>query len=612
MRQPLLLMLGLLCLVAACSDEPTGPASTDDNIGRRTAASMNKDGDVDLKDRYIVVFRSNTTNANAKIDELTRGNGSLVHYRYQHAIKGFCATIPAQALEGIRRNPNVDFIEADARMSIISTQTLPGNGQLWGLDRLDQRALPLSLTYSYNQNGSGVTAYILDTGIRFDHQEFGNPSRATFGFDAFGGNGADGHGHGTHVSGTIGGSTVGIAKNVALKAVRVLDASGSGSTSGVIAGIDWVRNNFTPPAVANMSLGGGASPALDLAVANAVAAGVTFVVAAGNSSALACDYSPAREPSAITVGSTTNTDARSSFSNYGSCVDIFAPGSSIYSSYHSSTASYAIMSGTSMASPHTAGVAALYLGANSSATPAQVVAALTSNATIGVVGNAGTGSPNLLLFSPYGGSGNPIPTAPAAPSNLTASAQSSSSIGLSWTDNANDESGFYIERSFDGIVFSQIASVGANVTGFTNSGLTPSTTHYYRVRSWNSAGNSSYSNTAFATTLSAPVLLQVHVGAATSSTTAIRKNWQATFSVTVHNASHLPVAGATVYVSWSGGASGSGSAVTDASGVATVTTSNFNWKVGWVSMTVDNVVVTNMSYSSGANHASLPLTVYKP
>lgn len=609
-RLPMLLMTGLLCLLAACSEQPADPIASEEQAGREAAVYHGQDGDVDLRDRYIVVFRDNVVNTDGVIDELTRGNGSQVHYRYRHAIKGFCATIPPQALEGIRRNPNVDFIEADAPMSIIATQNLPGNGQLWGLDRIDQRNLPLSLTYSYNQDGTGVTAYILDTGIRYDHQEFGNPSRASFGYDAFGGNGADGNGHGTHVSGTVGGATVGVAKNVTLKSVRVLNNQGSGTTSGVVAGIDWVRNNFSSPAVANMSLGGGASPALDLAVANAVAAGVTFVVSAGNSNDLACNYSPAREPSAITVGSTTSTDARSSFSNYGSCVDIFAPGSSIYSSYYNSTTSYATLSGTSMSSPHTAGVAALYLGANSGATPAQVLAALTSNATVGVVGNAGSGSPNLLLFSPYGGSGSPTP--PAAPSNLAATAQSSSSISLSWTDNASDESGFYIERSFDGVVFSQIAGVGANVTGFTDNGLSPSTTHYYQVRAWNSAGNSSWSNTAFATTLSAPAIVDVHVGGATGSSTPVRSNWKATLSVTVHNSAHAPVAGATVYVSWSGGASGSGTAVTNASGVATVTTPTINRKVGSISMTVYNITGTSMNYSSGSNHATLPVTVNKP
>jgi subtilisin family serine protease len=294
-------------------------------------------------------------------------------------------------------SPGVAFVEQDQVMFTSATQA----GATWGLDRSDQRALPLSSTFTYGATGAGVRAYILDTGIRYDHVDFGG--RAVPGFDAIGDgrNGNDCDGHGTHVAGTVGGTRWGIAKGATLVAVRVLNCSGSGTTSGVIAGVDWVRANHIKPAVANMSLGGGASTALDNAVANAIAAGVTFAVAAGNSNANACNFSPARAASAITVGSTTSTDARSSFSNFGSCLDLFAPGSSITSAWFTSTTATVTISGTSMASPHVAGVAAQYLQGNPTASPATVRNALVANSTANVVTSAGRRSPNRLLFTNY-------------------------------------------------------------------------------------------------------------------------------------------------------------------------------------------------------------------
>jgi subtilisin family serine protease len=255
----------------------------------------------------------------------------------------------------------------------------------------------LNATYNYNWTGSGVRVYIIDTGIRTSHTQFGG--RASDVFDAFGGNGQDCNGHGTHVAGTVGGSTYGVAKSSLPRGVRVLDCNGSGSTSGVIAGVDWVRQNFIAPAVANMSLGGGASTALDNAVNALSNAGVAIAVAAGNSNANACNSSPARAANAITTGSTTTTDARSSFSNFGTCVDLFAPGSGILSAWFTSNTATATLSGTSMASPHVAGVAALYKQANPSASATTVRNAIVNNATTNVITNAGTGSPNRLLYS---------------------------------------------------------------------------------------------------------------------------------------------------------------------------------------------------------------------
>jgi subtilisin family serine protease len=280
-------------------------------------------------------------------------------------------------------------------MEALVTQNNPPS---YGLDRIGQRDLPLNAAYGYTTTGAGVNAYIIDTGIRRTHTEFGG--RAFAGFDAIndGRNTNDCNGHGTHVAGTVGGSSVGVAKGVRLFAVRVLSCSGSGSTSGVIAGIDWVTANHVKPAVANMSLGGGPSAALDNAVRNSIAAGVTYVIAAGNSNIDASNASPARVGEAITVGSSTRTDARSSFSNFGSVVDIFAPGSAIVSAFFTSDTALATLSGTSMAAPHVAGVAARYLQSAPAASPAQVRNEIVNNATTNRLSGIPSGTANRLLF----------------------------------------------------------------------------------------------------------------------------------------------------------------------------------------------------------------------
>lgn len=365
--------------------------------------------------QYIVVMRSA---AALSVDEmgvlradamaLVSAQGGIVFQMYENALSGFAAQMSEEAVTTLADSPHVAFIEPDQVVYASDTQ----NPATWGLDRIDQRDPPLNNSYTYDATGVGVHAYIIDSGIRATHQEFsgrlGNGATAIN--DGRGTGDCDGHG--THVAGTVGGSTYGVAKQVTLHAVRVLDCQGSGSTSGVIAGIDWVTANHRKPAVANMSLGGSASAALDVAVRNSIAAGVTYVVAAGNENANACTVSPARVPDALTVGATTQSDVRSSFSNWGTCLDFFAPGSSITSAGHSSDTATATFSGTSMASPHVAGVVALYLQNNPNAAPSQVMNALASNASSGKVSNIGAGSPNRLLYSRFDGS-TPSPTPPS-------------------------------------------------------------------------------------------------------------------------------------------------------------------------------------------------------
>ena len=352
--------------------------------------------------RYIVVFWDSVNSPAAEAANLMRASGGQLHHTYGSAIKGFSASLPEAALQGIRNNPNVNYIEQDQTVSLSTTQT----GATWGLARIDQPALSLDALYHYNytgelSSGGRVNAFIIDTGIRATHTDFNGRVNVNAGFTAINdGKGTDDcNGHGTHVAGTVGGLTWGVAKGVALIPVRVLNCQGSGTWSGVIAGIDFSANSTLRPAVANMSLGGGASQAVDDAVAGAVSKGVTMVVAAGNSNADACNYSPARAPSAITVGATTSADARASYSNYGTCLDLFAPGSGITSAWNTSDTETNTINGTSMASPHVAGVAALALAANTAASPWAVAGFLNSKATSGAVGSAGSASPNLLVYS---------------------------------------------------------------------------------------------------------------------------------------------------------------------------------------------------------------------
>lgn len=379
---------------------------------------MRRGGKDVIPNRYIVVLEDSAAGQRGpgSIADVIAGNlsaayGARVDKVFSHALNGFSAEMTEKEAELLSKDPSVAYVEEDSVMSIDATQS-PAT---WGLDRIDQRNLPLSNSYTYDFTGAGVNTYTIDTGVRFSHNEFTGRTGSSFDAIGDGQNGNDCNGHGTHVAGTIAGTTYGVAKGATVHRVRVLNCQGSGSNSGVIAGVDWVTANHVKPAVANMSLGGGASSALDTAVTNSINAGVTYAVAAGNSNANACNYSPARVAAAVTVGSTTSSDARSSFSNFGTCLDLFAPGSSITSAWHTSNTATNTISGTSMASPHVAGVAALYLHQNGHQSPSTVRNAIVNNATSGVVTSAGTGSPNLLLYSLFGG-GGPTPTPTPSPS----------------------------------------------------------------------------------------------------------------------------------------------------------------------------------------------------
>jgi subtilisin family serine protease len=352
---------------------------------------------------YIVVLKSSVANPAAVAHEPAARFGGTVSHVYSHALKGYSLTLPSATVAGLAADPRVDYVEADGVMKADTTQS----GATWGIDRIDQRSLPLSGTYTYFATGSGVKAYIIDTGIRFTHTQFGG--RAIKGVDEVtsGGSAADCNGHGTHVSGTVGGSTYGVAKAVTLVAVRVLGCNGSGSTSGVIAGVDWVTGNHLAgqSAVANMSLGGGASSSLDTAVNNSINDGVSYAIAAGNGDAFgnaqnACNFSPARVAAAMTISATDRTDTKASWANYGSCVDWFAPGVSITSAWYSSDTATNTISGTSMATPHTTGVAALYLQTHAGASPATVRSALFNLTTKSIVKSSNTTN-NHLLFTNF-------------------------------------------------------------------------------------------------------------------------------------------------------------------------------------------------------------------
>ncbi len=378
----------------ACQDasrsvaaRPAGPGGLGDTVVQRAGPEV-------VPGQYIVVFHGAVTDPGTVATALVSGLGGTMLHIYTSALKGFAARLPAAAADAIRRNPLVASVEPDQVMRADVTQAMDANGDPWGLDRIDQGVLPLTRTYSYTATGAGVHAYIIDTGIWTLHPEFGG--RADDVYDALGITGEDCNGHGTHVAGTVGAATYGVAKGVSLHGVRVLSCAGIGLNSDVIAGVDWVTANHANPAVANMSLGGGKSSALDQAVTNLWNSGVFLAVAAGNDNADACGSSPAGATGVFTVAASERTDAKASYSNWGTCVEAYGPGSSIKSTYLAGTTM--TLSGTSMATPHVTGVAALYKATFGDAASVTVSNWIINNATTAVVTGNPSGTPNRLLF----------------------------------------------------------------------------------------------------------------------------------------------------------------------------------------------------------------------
>jgi serine protease len=396
MKNMKMTLMGACMAVVACGPASEPQQTQQSQVVTRTQGQFLK-SDRAIPGEYIVVLKEKPapglTAMSSVAASLVQQHGGKVQETYQHALRGFVLLGTEAQARALAHNPNVAYVQENAEVELATTQA----GPTWGLDRIDQDSLPLDNQYVYDTDAANVHAYIIDTGILSTHAEF--EGRATKDYDAIGDgqNGNDCNGHGTHVAGTVGGKTYGVAKKVRLHGIRVLSCTGSGSYAGVVAGVDWVTGNAQKPAVANMSLGGGVYQPLDDAITNSVNSGVVYAVAAGNNNADACGFSPARTPAAITVGASTIGDARASFSNYGTCLDIYAPGLNITSSWIGADTATNTISGTSMASPHVAGAAALLLAKGVAAN--NVAAQLSTSASVGKITDAGAGSPNLLLFT---------------------------------------------------------------------------------------------------------------------------------------------------------------------------------------------------------------------
>ena len=394
-------LLGSVCLAVAlttaCHDstDPDSSSAVTPSVPEIPAQLSTTHLEDSIPDRYIVVLKDDVRDVAAETKRQLERHGGRLHFSYSRSLKGYAATLsPAEVLK-LRQSARVKYIEADrmAQGSYVQSSAV------WGLDRIDQRFLPLNSSFTYARTGLGVRIYVLDSGIRRTHQQFGGRALAGADFVKDGRGTSDCNGHGTHVAGTAGGSTYGVAKQATLVPVRVLGCDNKGSWSRIIAGIDWVTANARKPAVANMSLGGSGSRAVDEAVARSINSGVVYTIAAMNDASDACNYSPARLNAALTVAASDQSDRRASFTNYGRCVDLYAPGASVLSSFNTSDVATALYWGTSMASPHVAGAAAQYLQAYPGATPAQVSSALIGATTRDRISNPGANTPNRLLFT---------------------------------------------------------------------------------------------------------------------------------------------------------------------------------------------------------------------
>ena len=537
-------------LLAGCSKEPAVSTKQDFRLNEEIhlAPMMEKQpGGKYINDAYIVILNDDVdeTEVDGESDRICKERNTKRNKSFKHALKGFTVTLSALEIEEVRKDPRVKYIEQDQMATAVATQT----GATWGLDRLDQPSLPLSATYTYDKNGSAVEAYIFDTGINTDHAEFTGRVLAGYNTVTLGASAKDDNGHGSHVAGTVGGTTYGVAKGITLIPVKVLNSAGSGSFSGIIAGIDWaIANHTTKPAVGNMSLGGtGTSATLETAVRNAINDGIVMCLAAGNSASDASGFTPARTAEAITVGATTSTDGFASYSNYGAVVDILAPGSSITSAWYTSSTATNTISGTSMATPHVAGVAALYIENNPGATTAQVEAALKNSAVSGAITSVPAATVNLLLQSSFTPPPPPA-TAPAvpvqvSPANLATAVSLTAS--LSWNASATATS-YAVQVSTDPNFGTTVINRSAlTTTSSALSGLTNGTVYYWRVSATNVAGTSAWSAArSFTTVISAPALSAPANGATNVSRTPTL-TWLAAAGATTYNVQYSTTSGFT-------------------------------------------------------------------
>ena len=539
------LFLFVILIAASCSKESNQSLKQkfllENSLQEDGIAPVYKSTKVEpgLEDSYIVVFNDDV-NENEVDGESERMCGSAKVTRdrtYKHALKGFSSKLTPAAIEEMRRNPKVKYIEQNQVATVVAIQNSP----TWGLDRIDQPSLPLSTTYTYNTNGSAVDAYIFDTGIRLDHAEFSGRLGAGYNAVNTTATANDDQGHGTHVAGTVGGKTYGVAKGVTLIPVKVLNNLGSGTYAQIIAGIDWaVANHTTKPAVGNMSLGGGFSTALNDAVKRAIADGIIMCVAAGNDGLNAANYSPASTAEAITVGATTNTDALATYSNRGSLVDILAPGSAVVSAYFTNSTATASLSGTSMASPHVAGAAALYLEYSPGATTVQVQTALKSFAAVNRISGVPAGTVNELLQINFGVVPPlPAPSVPALSSPAANATGQSLAPTLSWAASTGAVS-YNLQVSTSSTFATTLVNLnGLTATSRALSGLSNSTVYYWRVSATNAAGTSAWSAArSFTTTaplaLPAAPTLSAPANNATNQLTATRLSWGAAARATTY------------------------------------------------------------------------------
>lgn len=483
--------VALLMLVAGCSRSPGSLTSPSERVAPAPLIAA-APGARALPGSYLVVFDERAGNTDALVGELSQRHAFRPQQRYRTALHGFAARLSPSMLAQVRRDPRVAYVEEDQIVTLDAVQSDPPN---WGIDRLDQPALPLDHRYDAGLDGTDVDAYVVDTGILLSHEDFG--TRAVTGFDAITpqGQALDANGHGTHVASTIGGTRHGVAKNVKLIAVRVLDANGSGSMSGVIAGVDWVTaDHTTRPAVANLSLGGGASPALDAAVKRAIADGVVFCVAAGNARTNCSGTSPARVAEAITVAACDASDRFASFSNYGAGVDVIAPGVGITAAWPTSASATNTISGTSMATPHVAGVAAQILQTEPTATPARVADVLLGGSRAGAVAATPSRTPNRLLQRYTG--------APFAPTLTLPKANAKSQppvLALTWQP-ITGATGYRVELATDAAFTTLWTSANTSATSLNVSGLGVYTVYRWRVRASNGYGDGNWSEVRTFTT----------------------------------------------------------------------------------------------------------------